>query len=311
MEFRIKKITGYFGAKLSIIDIFNLSFFIIITIFYLFSFNSIPSKTQPLMIYTFLLLLIIGMSLIRPVLIKPVFKKAILMIYPVVFLFTIFDSFYLILPYLNTNRYDELMSNIDLNLLGVYPTVWIEKFINPFLTELMYIFYFLYFPIPLILLGLMYKNSSLKKIEEYIIVYLVCYYGAYLSYFIFPVHGPRFYLADIQNVKLEGLYFTSLITGVIDLVEKNKLDCFPSLHTSILLVTLYLTYFYNKKLFYIYLPLAFGILISLIYCRYHYFIDIIAGFIWAVLSVYLGKFTYKRLSKNFIFHFGEENRYEQ
>jgi membrane-associated phospholipid phosphatase len=195
--------------------------------------------------------------------------------------------------------------------LGVYPTVWIEKFINPFLTELMYIFYFLYFPIPLILLGLMYKNSSLKKIEEYIIVYLVCYYGAYLSYFIFPVHGPRFYLADIQNVKLEGLYFTSLITGVIDLVEKNKLDCFPSLHTSILLVTLYLSYFYSKKLFYIYLPLAFGILISLIYCRYHYFIDIIAGFIWAVLSVYLGKFSYNRLSKNFIFHFGEENRYEQ
>ncbi len=250
------------------------------------------------------------MILIRATSLKPVYKKALLMIYPVVFLFTIFDSFYMILPYFNTNRYDELMASIDFKLVGLNPTVWIERFINPLFTELMYICYFLYFPMPLILLGLMYKNGGLKKIEESIIIYLVCYYGSYISYFILPVHGPRFFLAEVQTVKLEGIYFTNLITGVIDLVEKNKLDCFPSLHASILLVTLFLSYSHNKKLYYIYLPFAFGILISLIYCRYHYLIDILAGIIWAIFSVYFGKFVYKKFSKNFMFHFGEDNRNE-
>ena len=190
-------------------------------------------------------------------------------------------------------------------MLGVNPTVWIERIVTPVLTEIMYISYFLYFPMPLILVIWLFFEKKYPEIEESIFLLFMCYYGAYITYFFIPVEGPRFHLAGSQTVSLTGLFFSQPIKTIINFFEPNKLDCFPSLHAAILIVTGFLTYKFNKKLFYIYLPIGFLIIISLVYCRFHYVIDIIAGSVWAIICITIGKFIYVKFKRKFIFHFNE------
>ncbi|MCL5992122.1 MAG: phosphatase PAP2 family protein [Bacteroidetes bacterium] len=289
--------------KISIIDLLNLAVLIIFIIIYLIGFTRTPYKVTLAIWYSFLFLFIILMSRLRQS--KKEFwgKKFIFLAYPMIFFFSLFESIFMLLPYFNTFRYDDLMINIDYFLCGVHPTVWIEKFINPSLTELMYISYFFYFPMPLILVIILFYRRQFEALEELIFLMFITYYTAYITYLFIPVEGPRFHLAHLQTVPLTGLFLSKPIMSLIDFFEPNKLDCFPSLHAAIMLVIMYLTFRNAKKLFYFYMPFAFLILISLVYCRFHYVIDIIAGTALAIFCVTLGRMAYLRFRNKFIFHF--------
>jgi len=232
------------------------------------------------------------------------YKVLLMFVNPVIFLFSIFESFFMLLPYFNNNRYDALLEKADLFILGVSPTLWVEQFISPMLTDILYLFYFFYFPMPLIILGWMLKKKKYKEIEKTMFIFLFCYYGAYLLYFLIPAQGPRFFLSESYTIPLKGYFLAGPIHAIIDTLEPNKLDAFPSLHTAILIVTMAVSYLYNKKIFIWFLPLTVGILISLIYCRYHYFIDIMAGLIWATFTLIFASFIYRKSSTFFIDHFG-------
>jgi membrane-associated phospholipid phosphatase len=135
------------------------------------------------------------------------------------------------------------------------------------------------------------------------VVFFLCYYSAYVSYFFFPVEGPRLFLANLHTVKLVGIVFAEKIRNLIDFFEPNKLDCFPSLHSAILSVTMLVCHRHNRKMFWLFQPIAIGIMISLVYCRYHYVVDIVAGFVWAFPAFYGGIYLNNRLNKHFRFHF--------
>ena len=288
--------------KLSIVDFLNIITLSLIIIFYIIGFGKTPYKTSSAIVYSVLLLFIMIISGLR--LMKDFrFKKFLLLIYPMIFFFSLFESFYMILPYFNTMRFDWLMISIDHWLLGVHPTVWIEKIFNPFLTDIMYLAYIFYFPMPLILAGWLFYRKKYAALEEAMVLIFLCYYGAYVTYFFIPVSGPRFNLAAFQTLQVTGLILTDPIRALVDFFEPNKLDCFPSLHAAILIVTMFLTYKNNKKLYYFYLPISIVIMISLVYCRYHYVIDILAGSIWGITCITIGRFLYYRLKNRFIFHF--------
>ncbi|MBI5324690.1 MAG: phosphatase PAP2 family protein [Ignavibacteriae bacterium] len=291
--------------KLSIIDFLNLIVLSIFITFYFIGFDKTPYKGTLAIWYSLLFLFIIIISRIRSSKKDFFGKKFILLIYPLLFFFSLFESFFMILPYFNSYRYDSLMINIDHFMFGVHPTVWIEKIINPYLTELMHIAYFFYFPMPLILVILLFYRKQYKNLEESLILLFITYYGAYITYFLVPVEGPRFHLAHLQTIPLNGIILSQPIMNFIDFFEPNKLDCFPSLHAAIMLVTMFITFKYAKKLFYFYMPWAILIMISLVYCRFHYVIDILAGTVLAVLCVTLGRMAYLKLRNKFIFHFND------
>ncbi len=51
----------------------------------------------------------------------------------------------------------------------------------------------------------------------------------------------------------------------------------PSGHTQIVLMTLSLAYRYGRVLFYLLLPLICALILSTVYLRYHYVIDLLVG----------------------------------
>ena len=209
----------------------------------------------------------------------------------------------MLLPYFNTLRFDALLEKADIFLLGVSPTLWIGQWAHPLLTDMLYFFYLFYFPMPLIILIWMYRKGRFREVEQALLIYLICYYGAYITYFLMPAEGPRFFLQGLYPSPLKGYFLAEPIRTLINTLEPNKLDAFPSLHAGILAVTMYVSYRNNRKIFNWFVPAAVAITISLIYCRYHYFIDMLAGFLLAALAVVFGKALYYKVENKIINHF--------
>jgi membrane-associated phospholipid phosphatase len=224
-------------------------------------------------------------------------------ILPVVYLFAVFETLFMVVPYFNAWRADDFLARMDVALLGVNPTEWATRWAAPWLTEILYCCYLLYFPMPLILLGWMYAQSMVPEIEEAYFVYLTCYYVSYVLYFVFPAEGPRFHLVAAHPEPLPGLALTEPIRALIDALEPNKLDAFPSLHAAILLTTLMFAFRHNRRMFYWLIGPAIGTAISLVYCRYHYAVDVVVGCVIAALNYGLAKRVYAQIRPRFAAHF--------
>ncbi len=292
--------------NLSIIDILNLGFLFVIFVFALITLPHNPYSLRPFLTLALALLLVILAVSIRNRRSQKEESKLINKIirgfvnfYPLLFFFVVFESFYMILPFLNPHDYDKELAQMDFYLLGVNPTVWIETFFKPWLTDLMYLLYFFYFPFPLFILVYLYRKGTDHQFNKSVFIYLMVYYGAYIIYFIVPARGPHLYapIASLQAKDLTGIFLANPIRNLIGTLEPNKFDAFPSLHTAISLTTIILMAKYNKKMFVIFTPVVIGIWISLVYCRYHYVTDMIAGAIWTVMAFVLGGWIYEKTLK--------------
>ena len=289
--------------KISILDFINLVFLFIVILFYLTSFSRTPYRFELLVVYILLFMLIWLSVFLRYRFADNPSQRLILLSILILFLLLMFESFYMIIPYFRTVRYDALLTAIDHRLLGVHPTVWIERWVQPWLTEILYVLYAFYFPMPLIVIGWMLKNQKYREVEQAVFVLALCYYMAYIIYFFVPAQGPRFYLSELQTVPLNGYMLAEPIRNTINMLEPNKLDAFPSLHAAIVLLTMLIARKYQRKMYHVFIPIAIGILISLVYLRYHYVIDVIAGLILASLSWIFGNKLYEKYHDNFDFHF--------
>ena len=289
--------------KLSVLDIINFLFWFVILVFYIITFNQSEYKLQGFLLLAILAIFEFLVIWLRLKKYKNYFIRFIVLFYPVVFLIAIFDSLHMVLPYINNNIYDEALANIDLWLFGFNPTVAIESIINPYLTEFMYYLYFFYFPMPFFVLWYLFKNKKFVELDKSMFFLFITYYGSYLLYFAVPALGPRYYepIVSLQTIPLDGLFFTEYIRDSINYLENNKFDAFPSLHTAISLTTLIIVGKYRKKWLYFFVPVIIGIFISLVYCRYHYFIDIVAGVIWTLICFWIvEKFYDKIFTKHFV-----------
>ena len=283
----------------SIIDIVNFCFWLIMTIFYVLTFRQSEYKTYAFVLLLSLFLFQLLVLRLRAVKKRNFLIKAVLSLYPLIYLIFVFDSIHTVLPYINPHIYDKWLADMDYAILGTNPTVAIEKIVNPYLTELMYILYFFYFPMPLIILVWLYRKKMYVELDKTLMFYMITYYGSYLIYFLVPALGPRFYepVASMQKASLDGLWLTNFIRDTIDTLEHNKFDAFPSLHAAITLTTILVIARYRKKWLVVFIPLMIGIFVSLIYCRYHYFIDIIAGVTWTLIAYWIVQKTYDKYIK--------------
>jgi membrane-associated phospholipid phosphatase len=285
--------------KFSLVDGLNLIFLAIVFVFFLFSLPGNPYLVQPFLVLALSGVLVFYAIYLRKKGTRNKVEDLFLLFYPLFFLFMIFESFFMILPYFNPNDYDAQLTQIDFSMLGVHPTVWIEQWVHPWLTDLMYLLYLFYFPLPLFILGYLYKKGDYRNLDKSVFLLFLVYFGAYIGYFAIPAMGPRFNesLMALQTKNLDGLIFAAPIRTLIGYFEPNKFDAFPSLHMGISLCTLLLMGKFKPKMFWIFLPVVIGIWISLVYCRYHYVIDIIVGAAWTFVAFYGGNALYNRLAK--------------
>ncbi|MCS7214935.1 MAG: phosphatase PAP2 family protein [Thermodesulfovibrio sp.] len=212
--------------------------------------------------------------------------------FPLLSVLIAFDTVGVLIPYLNPNDIDELLLKLDYLILGFYPYIYFEKIANPILTELMQLSYCVYYFLPFLIGVYLIKNGEKKEFYRALFVILFCYYLSYIGYIIFPALGPRFLISHMFQSELNGLLLANKIKDLLNSLEGIKRDAFPSGHVGISLVVLILMLKYSKKLFWLSIIPVFFLIISTMYCRYHYFVDVLGGFALAVVSLVIGNLYY-------------------
>lgn len=187
---------------------------------------------------------------------------------------------------------DRWLIAADRWLFGVDPTVWLERVTAPWLTELMQLFYATNYFLPLALVLTLYLRQERFPFQKSVFVITLGYILSYLGYFIIPAIGPRFTIH--HAVPLEGVLIREKLAELIYCLDACPRDCFPSGHTEIPLITLWLAFRFRRKLFWIYLPIVTGLVCSTVYLRYHYVIDVIAGAALAGVVILLARGVEKR-----------------
>ncbi len=210
---------------------------------------------------------------------------------PIPFIILIYESLGDLIQHLQPD-FDPILIGIDFSIFGVHPTVWMEQWIVPWLTDLMSLAYISYYFLPVTLIGVLYWKDRTDDLKASLFVLALSYYLSFIGYILFPAIGPRYTLTHLQSVPLTGGFITDFVRDVLNALEHNKRDCMPSGHTQIALTVLYLAYRYEKLLFYLFVPVITGLILSTIYLRYHYVVDLAAGTALAIGCMAVGPRLY-------------------
>lgn len=215
------------------------------------------------------------------------------LIFPVLCVLLIFDSLGLLVHYINPEDIDLILIRLDYLIFNNHPTVMLERIMSPLLTDILQLAYTTYYFIPISFGILLLCNNQRKEFERTLFLVLFCFYISYLGYILFPALGPRFTLTHLQTTELQGLFVAEPIQRLLNQLEGVKRDAFPSGHTGIALTVLYLAYRFKRRFFWLLLPVVSTLLFSTVYCRYHYVVDVFAGFGLTLLTILLGEWYYE------------------
>jgi membrane-associated phospholipid phosphatase len=219
--------------------------------------------------------------------------------YPIPMIFFIFKEVHVIIQSLGRNDWDNLLINIDRTIFGCDPTVWLANYSHPILTEILQISYASYYFIMLVVGMELYLR---KEYEEFNFAVFTIVYGfvlSYIGYLLFPAVGPRFTLHDFysMNTDLPGIWLTTTIRdlinagesiprGAINAMALAQRDVFPSGHTQMTLISMYLALQYKIKSRYIIYILGVLLIFSTVYLRYHYVVDVIGGILFMIFTLW-------------------------
>ena len=214
--------------------------------------------------------------------------------YPAAFIPFIYESLGPLIAAARGRPRDDLLIALDRAILGGDLSNLLQPLVTPFLAAFMYVAYSTYYFLPLVLGGFLWSRD-VAVARRYIFTLTICFFVSYAGYFTIPAYGPRTALADRNRVPLEASRVARAISRTIDELERTKLDAFPSGHTMITTAVLIVAWRRFRRLFWFLLPAAFLLILSTMYCRYHYLVDVVAGVVLAFATVPPGDRLYERL----------------
>ncbi len=216
-----------------------------------------------------------------------------------------FKEIYLMVRPIRMQDYDYLLIQADQFLFRCDPTTVVYQIANPYLTEFLQIVYGSFYFLPIILGIDLLINKREKEFNYSLFAVVFGFFLSYVGYFLLPAIGPRFTLHDFlkTNEELPGLFLTNFLREVVnkgesitstmanaaDIVQR---DVFPSGHTQMTLIVMYLAYKYKTKSRFFLIPTGIALIFSTIYLRYHYATDLLGGFSFMVLTMWSGKWVY-------------------
>jgi membrane-associated phospholipid phosphatase len=182
--------------------------------------------------------------------------------------------------------YDNLIINFEVNLFGVLPNFWLERFFSPVATEILMFAYFIYLPMIPFLCIYFYFKVNPQALDQFLLPLILAYSICFLGFFIFPAASPRFVLDG--GKELQGFIFRKIMLYI----EGNgqfQGGSFPSAHCAAGTVMILLSYRFDKKLFAFVCPIILLFFLATVYGRYHYVSDVVAGILIGVASVSISK----------------------
>jgi membrane-associated phospholipid phosphatase len=218
--------------------------------------------------------------------------------YPVALMPLAYKELSYLIPLIHQCDLDPTLAAIDHRFLAVHPTVWLERFTWPPLTDVLQLTYSTYYFLPVILGAVLWRNGWFDKFHFWVFIVMLGFFLSYLGYIAVPAIGPRFLpeIVEAQTKPLTGVWLFQPIRAMLDRAEGITRDCFPSGHAEMTLLVLYYARRFHRKTFWWLLPLGTGVVVSTVYLRYHYVIDVVAGALCAITIVLIAEPLYRMLS---------------
>ena len=179
---------------------------------------------------------------------------------------------------------DDLVLAFEARTFGLQPTVWIERFMTPALTEWMMFCYVVYLPLYPALCWVLRVRRGEAAMEEYFftlgLANVLCDFG----FILFPVASPMYWIPGYYHVPLDGWVFTwagELIRSHAHVIGGS----IPSPHAAAATVMWVMAWKHYRPAFWLLSPVILSLYVSTFYARYHYATDAIAGIATAGLVV--------------------------
>lgn len=179
---------------------------------------------------------------------------------------------------------DYYVLDLEQYIFGVQPTLWIQKFTTPWLTEWMMFSYVIYVPLYPILCGIIYFTRGELPMEEYFFTLGLTNFFCDIGFILFPVASPMYYIKHLYTVPLDGYVFTYL--G--ELMRKYLHfagGSIPSPHAAAATIMWIMAYRYHRPSFYVLTPIVLSLYVSTFYGRYHYLTDAVVGIAVAFIAL--------------------------
>lgn len=178
---------------------------------------------------------------------------------------------------------DDRVLAFEQHLFGVQPTVWLERFVTPWLTEWMMFCYVVYLPLYPILCAIIYFKRSPAAAEEYFFALGLTNVLCDVGFILFPVAGPMYWMADGYRVPLHGYAFT-WAGEFIRMHLHYAGGSIPSPHAAAATIMWLMAWKHHRPTFYAIAPIILTLYVSTFYGRYHYATDAVVGIVAAAAA---------------------------
>ena len=179
---------------------------------------------------------------------------------------------------------DVALLRLDRRLFGETPSVPIERFVTPGRTDVLAVLYFLHLVLPPVLALLLYRSRR-ALFREFLLAVLLAGCLGSVGYVAVPATGPAVAFPELFTQALNGRLYDP-VTHLLDAARAPR-DAFPSLHVGLSSIVLWYGFRRSRATGLVLLPLVLGNWLSTVYLRYHYLVDVLAGWVTAAAGVAL------------------------
>jgi membrane-associated phospholipid phosphatase len=196
--------------------------------------------------------------------------------YPLPLYIFFFEELQVLVHAIHRGWFDRLLIQFDYNLAGLHPSVWLSRFANPTLNDVMQFAYMTYFLYLVVLPAIVYIQKDHAAFWTVMVSTAIAHYSVYVIAVLFPVESPYFALASLNPTALKGGAFTATIE-LIEHFGRVHGAAFPSAHVAGSMVAILAARRYQPWLFWLCLPFFITMCVATVYGRYHYIADVLAG----------------------------------
>lgn len=203
-------------------------------------------------------------------------------LYPLVLFTFTFKEVSLLLTALAAFWFETHLLAWDHALAGGYPTVLVQQYYRPWLTELMafsYWAYYLIFPLTAVAILIRKEWGLLRSFSFHLASTM---YACYLFYFFLPARGPQQTLAHLHLPREAAGFFDNMVLSIQGAASIAG-NAFPSSHVAAVFIMLFFLFRLRRWLGWIVLPVVLALTVSTVYLQYHYVADAITGVLLAFL----------------------------
>ncbi len=181
---------------------------------------------------------------------------------------------------------DPAILSLEHAVFGFQPTVWLQQFVSPALTEWMMFAYVIYVPIYPVLGAIIYFKFGREHLEDYLLTLALANLACDLGFILYPVAGPLHVIREQFTVPLRGGVFTAIAEYIRQNVHAIG-GTIPSPHCAIATVMWVMSWRYQRWLAYVLAPIIISLYASTVYGRFHYISDTVIGIATAVVVLLL------------------------